>query len=226
MLFEKKVALVGFPGIGSVGKIALDYLITSLDANKIMTVPFSGFPPQVVVEGGLVRLFMLETFAPPGREDILLLTSDAQPLEVLGMNTLAGEILGDVKGMGVKDVVTLAAYVGAVQNPVVGTSSEREGVEFLKRAGIAIMPTGIIGGLNGLIAGMAPLYGLRGFCLLGTTSGDKLVDLRAARNLLMALKDLLQIEIDVEDLEIEEEEEEAPPVTEVEEPVDEEMIYR
>ncbi|MCX8206788.1 MAG: PAC2 family protein [Methanothrix sp.] len=225
MLFERKVAVVSFPGIGSVGKVAVDYLISYMNSRMIMTLPFSGFPPQVLIQEGVARLFTLDVFFPEGRDDIILLTSDAQPLEVLGMNRLAGEILRELREMGVKDVVTLAAYVGAVHENVVGTATDVAGLDLLKNAGIAVMPSSIIGGMNGIIAGMAPLYGLRGFCILGTTSGDRLVDLNAARNLLLSLKKLLQMEIDVSQLEIEEEEEEAEE-PEVEECEDEEMLYR
>lgn len=225
MLFERKVAVVSFPGIGSVGKVAVDYLISYTNSRMIMTLPFSGFPPQVLIQEGVARLFTLDVFSPEGRDDIILLTSDAQPLEVLGMNRLAGEVLRELREMGVRDVVTLAAYVGAVHENVVGTATDAAAVELLKNAGIAVMPSSIIGGMNGIVAGMAPLYGLRGFCILGTTSGDRLVDLRAARNLLISLKNLLQMEIDVSQLEIEEEEEEEE-APEVEECEDEEMLYR
>ncbi|MDI9617330.1 MAG: PAC2 family protein [Methanothrix sp.] len=225
MLFERKVAVVSFPGIGSVGKVAVDYLISYTNSRMIMTLPFSGFPPQVLIQEGVARLFTLDVFSPEGRDDIILLTSDAQPLEVLGMNRLAGEVLRELREMGVRDVVTLAAYVGAVHENVVGTATDAAAVELLKNAGIAVMPSSIIGGMNGIVAGMAPLYGLRGFCILGTTSGDRLVDLRAARNLLLSLKNLLQMEIDVSQLEIEEEEEEEE-APEVEECEDEEMLYR
>lgn len=225
MLFERKVAVVSFPGIGSVGKVAVDYLISYTNSRMIMTLPFSGFPPQVLIQDGVARLFTLDVFSTEERDDIILLTSDAQPLEVLGMNRLAGEVLRELREMGVRDVVTLAAYVGAVHENVVGTATDAAAVELLKNAGIAVMPSSIIGGMNGIIAGMAPLYGLRGFCILGTTSGDRLVDLKAARNLLLSLKNLLQMEIDVSQLEIEEEEEEEE-APEVEECEDEEMLYR
>lgn len=227
MLFERKVAVVSFPGIGSVGKVAVDYLISYTNSRRIMKLPFSGFPPQVLIQDGVARVFTLDVFSPEGRDDIALLTSDAQPLEVLGMNRLAGEILRELREMGVRNVLTLAAYVGVVHENVVGTSTDAAGVEILKNAGIALMPSSIIGGMNGIIAGMAPLYGLRGFCLLGTTSGDRLVDLRAARNLLLSLKNLLPIEIDVSQLEIEEEEEaEEIGAPEVEVWEDEDMLYR
>jgi predicted ATP-grasp superfamily ATP-dependent carboligase len=44
---------------------------------------------------------------------------------------------------------------------------------------------------------MAPLYDLRGFCLLATSSGSDPVDIRAANNLLYAINELLHLEIDI-----------------------------
>jgi hypothetical protein len=56
---------------------------------------------------------------------------------------------------------------------------------------------GAIGGLNGLLAGLAPLYDLRGFCLLATSSGSDPVDIQAATNLLAAIKELLHLDIEI-----------------------------
>jgi proteasome assembly chaperone (PAC2) family protein len=50
--------------------------------------------------------------------------------------------------------------------------------------------------MNGLLAGMAPLYRMRGFCLLGTSSGADLVDIPATMNLLYAMRDLFDLELD------------------------------
>jgi proteasome assembly chaperone (PAC2) family protein len=58
-----------------------------------------------------------------------------------------------------------------------------------------VFRNGAIGGINGLLAGMAPFYGLRGYCLLGTTSGDDLIDLRAISNLLDAIKKVLDLDL-------------------------------
>ena len=62
---------------------------------------------------------------------------------------------------------------------------------------IPLLRSGAIGGLNGLLAGMAPLYDLRGFCLLATSSGADPVDIRAANNLLCAINELLHLDIDI-----------------------------
>ena len=60
-----------------------------------------------------------------------------------------------------------------------------------------MLRSGAIGGFNGLLAGLAPLYDLRGFCLLATSSGADPVDILAATNLLGAIKELLHLEIDI-----------------------------
>lgn len=50
--------------------------------------------------------------------------------------------------------------------------------------------------MNGLLAGLAPLYNMRGFCLLGTSSGADLIDIPAATNLLYAIRDLFKLDLD------------------------------
>jgi predicted ATP-grasp superfamily ATP-dependent carboligase len=51
---------------------------------------------------------------------------------------------------------------------------------------------------------LAPLYDLRGFCLLATTSGENPIDLLAARNLLEVLLPLVGVDISLEGLAVEE----------------------
>jgi len=59
--------------------------------------------------------------------------------------------------------------------------------------------------LNGLLAGLAPLYKMRGYCLLGTSSGSDPVDLDAASNLLELINDLFKLDLDVALMEPEDE---------------------
>jgi proteasome assembly chaperone (PAC2) family protein len=49
---------------------------------------------------------------------------------------------------------------------------------------------------------MSPLYGIRGYCILGTTSGEELVDLKASKNLLEAICSLLGLDISLDGLRI------------------------
>ena len=157
----------------------------------------SGFPAQVVVSDGLSHLLHAELKVPKDRKDMFILSGDAQPMEVEEMYRLAGEILEALKAEGVEDVITLAAFVGDTKEETLGAASDTEGTALLKENNVPLLTSGAIGGLNGLLAGLAPLYGMRGFCLLGTSSGADPVDLGAAGNLLELINDLFKLDLDV-----------------------------
>lgn len=197
-MFESRfICICGLPGIGSVGKIAADFLATSLQCSSIRPFFSSRFPPQVMVSEGLAALMHSELLRPRERENLLILSGDAQPLDVPGMHELAGEILEALKGEGVTDVITLAAYVGETEEDVLAAATDPNCAEKLVQMDIPLLKSGAIGGLNGLLAGLAPRYGLGGICLLATTSGSEPVDLAAAGRLLAAIDKLLNLDLDL-----------------------------
>ncbi|MCU0637080.1 MAG: PAC2 family protein [Methanothrix sp.] len=201
MLESGFICICGLPGIGSVGKVAAEFIATSLQCSTIESFFSPGFPPQVMVSEGLANLMHGELMRPRERENLLILSGDAQPLEVLGMYALAGEILQALKEKGITDVITLAAYVGESNEKVLGAATDPKCAAALEGSNIPMLKSGAIGGLNGLLAGLAPIYGLRGVCLLGATSGSEPVDLSAAINLLAAINDLLSLNLDLSILE-------------------------
>lgn len=193
--------------MGSVGKIAADYLSTALECSTFKSFYSKGFPAQVMVSGGLAGLFRAELKAPKNRSNMYILCGDAQPLEIKQMYSLADDILTTVKSENVTDFITLAAYVGDSKEKVVGAASDLELAAELEKNGIPRLRNAAIGGINGLIAGLSPLYGIRGYCLLGITSGEELIDLKAAKNLLEAVKRLLDLDISIDGLDLEESQE-------------------
>ena len=197
-MFESRfICICGLPGIGSVGKVAADYLATALECSTIMPFFSHSFPPQVMVCDGLAELMHAGLMRPKEKKDLLILSGDAQPLDVAGMHELAGDILQAIKEQGVTDVITLAAYVGETEEKILGTATDLDSATALSECKIALLRGGAIGGLNGLLAGLAPLYDLRGYCLLATSSGADPVDIQAATNLLGAIRELLNLDIDV-----------------------------
>jgi proteasome assembly chaperone (PAC2) family protein len=197
MFASRFICICGLPGIGSVGKVAADYLATALECDTIMPFFSRSFPPQVMVCEGLAELMHAQLMRPKEKENMLILTGDAQPLDVVGMYELAGNILQALKEQGVTDVITLAAYVGETNETILGTATDQDSATALGECKIPLLRSGAIGGLNGLLAGLAPLYDLRGFCLLATSSGADPVDIQAANNLLGAIKELFQLDIDI-----------------------------
>jgi len=105
--------------------------------------------------------------------------------------------------------------VGETNETVQGTATDLDSVTALGECKIPLLRSGAIGGLNGLLAGLAPLYDLRGFCLLATSSGADPVDIQAATNLLGALNELLHLDIDITLMEPAIEELEEAPTQEV-----------
>jgi len=197
-MFESRVVCIcGLPGIGSVGKVAADYLAIALECSTIKPFFSRSFPAQVVVSQGLAELLHAELKAPKERRDMFILSGDAQPLDIVEMYRLAGEILETVRAKGVSDVITLAAYVGDVKEKVLGAASDVDSAAMLMDSGIPLLRNGAIGGLNGLLAGLAPWHEMRGFCLLGTSSGADPVDIQAATNLLGAINSLLGLSLDI-----------------------------
>ena len=196
-MFESRVVCIcGLPGIGSVGKVAVDYISTALGCSRVKPFFSHSFPPQVMICGGRAELMHAELLRSRDKENIFVLSGDAQPLDVVGMHELAGEILQAIESEGVTDVITLAAFVGETEDSILGTATDPKSAAELEGCGIPLLRSGAIGGMNGLLAGMAPLYNMRGFCLLGTSSGSDLIDIQAAMNLLYALRDLLDLGLD------------------------------
>jgi proteasome assembly chaperone (PAC2) family protein len=221
MFGSRVVCIGGLPGIGSVGKVAADYLATALECSTIKPFFSCGFPAQVVISQGLAELLHAELKAPKEKKDLFILCGDAQPIDIAGMYSLAGEILESAKAEGVTDIITLAAYVGDTRDKVLGAANEASLAQELEKNGFPLLKSGAIGGLNGLLAGLAPLYGMRGFCLLATTSGAEPVDIDAATILLKAINSLLGLNLEISIIEPEME-----VVDEVSSPEEIDMNYR
>ena len=75
------ILVEGLPGVGHVGKLVADHMVEELDAEKIMEIYSPHFPPQVMVLEGLTDLMHGELMRPLEKENILILSGDAQPLE-------------------------------------------------------------------------------------------------------------------------------------------------
>ncbi|HNR58326.1 MAG: PAC2 family protein [Methanothrix sp.] len=211
-IFGPCVCIGGMPGIGSVGKVAADYIAVALESITFQLMVSTGFPPEAPVQEGLARALQVELKAPEGRDDLIILCGDAQPLKPPHMYNLAGEILKALAAYEVTDLITLAAYVGSSEEKVFGVATDPDLALALEEGGIALLRDGIVGGLNGILVGLCPSYGIRGICLMGKTDGERAVDLAAAENLIGAASDLLGLDVSTEILgwSLQEDEEDGP----------------
>ena len=67
------ILVEGLPGIGNVGKIAVDFVIDSLNAEKILEITSPNFPHSVFVnEENLIDLPKIELYYKKGKKNDLL----------------------------------------------------------------------------------------------------------------------------------------------------------
>ncbi len=137
LMFDSSVICIGgLPGIGSVGKVAADYLATALECSTAKHFFSKGFPAQAVVTGNVTSLLHAELKAVKikDRNDLFVLSGDAQPLEIKEMYSLAGDILEYARSHKVTDIITLAAYVGDSKEKVMGAPATQRHLLSCRRA--------------------------------------------------------------------------------------------
>jgi proteasome assembly chaperone (PAC2) family protein len=82
---------------------------------------------------------------------------------------------------------------------VVGVASDAETAKLLEKYNVELLNNGMIVGMNGLLVALAAVRNLKGFCLLGTTSGG-ILDAKATKAVLEALANILGFKLNVGNL--------------------------
>ncbi|HEX16995.1 MAG: proteasome assembly chaperone family protein [Thermoplasmata archaeon] len=210
-ILKEPILIEGLPGIGNVGKLAIEHLIESIGAKKFIEIYSKDFPPQVFInQNGTIKLVNNELYfwkaKKKNQKDLILLTGDYQGLSSSGQYELADSILRIAKSYNVKQIFTLGGYgLGReVKEPnVLGAATSRRLVNKMKKYGVIFRenePGGGIIGASGLLLGLGRLYGMEGVCLMGETPGY-LVDPKSAKAVLTILSKVLNIEVDLTELE-------------------------
>ncbi|MBN2228821.1 MAG: PAC2 family protein [Candidatus Thorarchaeota archaeon] len=213
---KSPIALVGLPGIASVGTIAIESLSQILDAQPMMDIYSTDFPPRILVQKGLTFIpkssVLLYRAAPDEPHDLIFLTADYQPSSSGGVYEFADYVARELNSFGVKEMYALAAYEQGYEeyfshfpnSPRIYVSASSEGL--LKRVssvnGTIITEDGSIVGANGVIPVWAStMYNMESACLLGETLGVIKADYRAAQHLLEVIINHLHMKVDLESME-------------------------
>jgi len=200
---KNPVMIVGLPGVGNVGKIAVDYIKDELKAVKFAEIYSKYFPPQVLIDSkSVIRLVNNELHYIKGNNDfdLILLTGDYQGLSSEGQYELSDRILKIAKEHKVKMIYTLAGYAKGYTNgkPLVwGAVNNKDLIKILKKYNISHEREEIGGslvGASGLLLGIGIQYGIDAICLMGETSGY-FIDPKSAESLVKAIAKILNIKI-------------------------------
>ncbi|SEK37795.1 proteasome assembly chaperone family protein [Haloferax larsenii] len=204
------VLIEGLPGVGNVGKLAVEHLLEEFEeAQLVRRVYADVFPPQVSIEDGVAELTHTEIHAvetPGDGPDLLLLTGDHQSQSNEGHYHLTDAFLDIAEEFGVEQVFALGGVPTGelVDEPsVLGAVADDDRIEELEDADVEFRdgePAGGIVGVSGLMLGLGGRRGLDATCLMGETSGY-LVDPQSAQAVIEVLQQLLDFDVDFEALE-------------------------
>jgi len=205
------IFIEGLPGIGNVGKLAVEHLIEITKAKKFAELYSKDFPPQVFINpDGTVKLvnneFCYRKATKKNQRDLILLTGDYQGLSSKGQYDLVESILDVIQELGVKQMYTLGGYgLGhEIKDPkVLFATTDKHLVKIIKKYGAVFKknePGGGIIGASGLLLGLGKNRGLEGVCFMGETPGY-LVDPKSAKAVLKIVTKLTNIDIDFSRLE-------------------------
>jgi len=205
------ILIEGLPGIGNVGKLAVEHLIDTIGAVKFAELYSKDFPPQVFINtDGTITLVNNEFYywkaKKKNQRDLILLTGDYQGLSSQGQYELVEKILDVSKELGVKEMYTLGGYgLGhEIEAPkVLCATTDKQLVKQMKKYGAVFKknePGGGIVGASGLLLGLGKLHGFEGACFMGETPGY-LVDPKSAKAVLKILMKITNIDVSLTALE-------------------------
>ena len=178
---NRPILIEGLPGIGNVGKVAVDFLIDELKAKKIYDITSYTFPHSVFVnEDNLVELPRIEIFYKKfnGKgHDLILLGGDVQPTDEVSSYEFSEKILDLVEQFRGKEVITLGG-IGLGEIPkspkVYCTGNNKKIIQKYKSGMVNDKLYGVVGpivGISGLLVGLAKRRNIDAISFLSETYG-------------------------------------------------------
>jgi uncharacterized protein (TIGR00162 family) len=208
---NKAVLIEGLPGIGNVGKVAVDFIIDTLKAKKIYELFSYTFPHSVFVnEKNLVELPSIEIYYKQMKKgpDLLLLAGDVQPIDEVSCYGFCEKILDIVEDFKGKEIITLGG-VGLQNVPkkpkVYCTGNSQKIVDkYKKGTQVNEKLHGIVGpivGVSGILLGLAERKGIEAIAFLAETFGHPMyLGVKGAREILKILNKKLNLKIDIKNM--------------------------
>lgn len=206
---KNPVFIEGLPGIGNVGKVAVDFLIDELKAKKLFEITSYTFPHSVFVnEQNLVELPIVEVFYKQTKGmDLLLLGGDVQPVDEISSYEFSEKVLDIVQRFRGKEVITLGG-IGLNDIPkkpkIYCTGNSKKIITKYKGGNTSNDLYGVVGpiiGVSGLLVGLSTRRKIDAVSLLAETYGHPMyLGIKGAKELLKVLNNKLNLELDINKL--------------------------
>jgi uncharacterized protein (TIGR00162 family) len=205
---NKPILIEGLPGIGNVGKIAVDFIVDNLKAKKFIEITSNSFPHSVFVnEKNLIDLPRIELYYKKGKQDLIFLNGDVQPLNEESCYEFCNIILDILSRYNGKEVITLGG-IGMNKIPkhpsVYCTANNHDIIKKYKTNNLNTEIFGVVGpiiGVTGLLIGLAGKKNTPAIALLAQTLGHpNYLGIKGARELIKILDIKLKLNIDLSKL--------------------------
>lgn len=200
-----KTLIIGFPGMAFVGKATADILISKLSLEETADIYSYDAPSSIIVNEGVMLAPSIKIYSKNGL-DIAVLTASYQPQSEEAQNRLAHELSRKLSEIGVRRIIAAAAYVSPEvpeKRRVFVAATEKRLVNELVEYGCIPMDGGI-SGLNGLLPGLAEIYGMEGIALLGETGelfvAGGMVDYLSVAEVLKVISTYMQLNLQLDDI--------------------------
>jgi proteasome assembly chaperone (PAC2) family protein len=201
-----------WPGMGSIALIAGDQLIHQLQALPVGELDVRQYfelhgldvSDGIAKPSALPRTICFEWKDPNQRHDLIIVLGEAQPAS--GGFALCQRVIEYGVSRGAKQVFTFAAMAAALapgNHPkVFGLATDTNALEQLTKLGVDPLPSGQIGGLNGLLLVAATQKNIPGSSLLGEMPffAAGVANPRAASAVLTKFGELAEITLNLEEL--------------------------
>lgn len=204
------VLIEGLPGIGNVGKLAVDFLIQELKPKKIYEFFSYSFPHSVFVnEQNLVDLPKIEMFYIEVKGvPLLLLAGDTQPIDEVSSYHFSNQVLELAQKLGTKEIITIGGIglSNVPMTPQVFCTGNCKDIVKKYKSGTKINDKifGVVGpivGVSGLLVGLSTKKNMKAVSLLAETYGHPMyMGFRGAREVVNVLNSKFSMGIDLKKL--------------------------
>lgn len=203
------ILIEGLPGIGNVGKIAADFIVENIKAEKVFEVWSHKFPNAVFVnEENLVELPLIDIYHKKiGSNDFLFLIGDVQPIDESACYEFCEALLDYLKKAHCKQIITLGG-IGLSDVPedpkVFVTGNDKKLVKSFKNNNISHGIYGVVGpivGVTGLLVGLADRKKIPAAALLGETFGHpQYLGIKGGRAIIEVLNSHFNLKLKLKEL--------------------------
>lgn len=206
------VLIEGLPGMGNVGKIAVDFVIDALKAKKIYELFSYDLPHCVFInKENIMELPTINVYHKQcGKRSLLFLAGDIQPISESSCYEFCNTILDTFHPHHLAEIITLGgvALPKVPKDPKVYCTGNSK--SYIRRFPLELVNRNIYGvvgpiiGVSGLLPGLAGKRNIPAAALLAETYGHpNYLGVRGARSLLQVLSKQLNLRIDLRELDAE-----------------------